>query len=151
MSRPTKCRRVCQFPKILEFSPHGEAGGEPIVLTVDEFEAIRLIDKEGLNQEECGTQLGIGRTTAQKIYESARKKIADALVLGCTLKIEGGDFHLCSGSTDFCYKKDCIKRQIQKNTKQKKDENITVDIVGKICSALDCTPNDIMEFRCGSK
>lgn len=112
MPRPTKCRRVCYFPEVLEFSPTGAVSGESIVLTVDELETIRLIDKENLSQEECGAQLGVGRTTAQKIYETARKKIADALVLGFTLKIEGGEFQLCSGSTDFCYKKDCIKRQI---------------------------------------
>ena len=122
MPRPTKCRRVCYFPEILEFSPAGEVSGETIVLTVDEFETIRLIDREGLSQEECGVQLGVGRTTAQKIYETARKKIADALVLGCALKIEGGEFQLCSGSADFCYKKDCIKRQIQKNIKLKKEQ-----------------------------
>lgn len=123
MPRPTKCRRVCYFPEILEFSPMGEVNGEQIVLTVDEFETIRLIDKEGLSQEECGTQLGVGRTTAQKIYETARKKIADVLVLGRALKIEGGDFHLCSGSADFCYKNDCIKRQIQKKYKTEKGAN----------------------------
>ena len=127
MPRPRKCRRVCYFPEVLEFSPTGAAIGELIVLTVDEFETIRLIDKEGLSQEECGTQLGVGRTTAQKIYESARKKIADALVLGCSLKIKGGDFHLCSGSADFCYKKDCIKRQIQKEYKTEKGVRLTTD------------------------
>ena len=124
MPRPTKCRRVCYFPEILEFSPTGAVSGEPIVVTVDELETTRLIDKENLSQEECGAQLGVGRTTAQKIYETARKKIADALVLGFTLKIEGGEFQLCSGSTDFCYKKDCIKRQIQKEFKTEKGANI---------------------------
>lgn len=124
MPRPTKCRRVCCFPEILEFMPMGETSGDPIVLTVDEFETIRLIDKEGLSQEECGAQLGVGRTTAQKIYETARKKIADALVLGCSLKIEGGDFSLCNGSAAFCYKKDCIKRQIQKEYKTEKGADI---------------------------
>ena len=123
MPRPTKCRRVCYFPEVLEFSPTGAVSEEPIVLTVDEFETIRLIDKENLSQEECGAQLGVGRTTAQKIYETARKKIADALVLGCALKIEGGEFQLCSGSADFCYKKDCIKRQIQKEYKTEKGVN----------------------------
>jgi len=92
MPRPTKCRRVCYFPEVLEFSPTGAVSGEPIVLTVDELETIRLIDKENLSQEECGAQLGVGRTTAQKIYETARKKIADALVLGFEPKIEGGEF-----------------------------------------------------------
>ena len=105
-------------------APTGTVSGEPIVLTVDELETIRLIDKENLSQEECGAQLGVGRTTAQKIYETARKKIADALVLGCALKIEGGEFQLCSGSADFCYKKDCIKRQIQKKYKIEKGANI---------------------------
>lgn len=124
MPRPTKCRRVCYFPEILEFSPTGAVSGEPIVLTVDELETIRLIDKENLSQEECGAQLGVGRTTAQKIYETARKKIADALVLGFALKFEGGEFQLCSGSTDFCYKKNCIKRQIQKEFKTEKGANI---------------------------
>ena len=123
MPRPTKCRRVCYFPEVLEFSPMGAVSGESIVLTVDELETIRLIDKENLSQEECGAQLGVGRTTAQKIYETARKKIADALVLGCALKIEGGEFQLCSGSTDFCYKKDCIKRQIQNRKRIKSYEN----------------------------
>lgn len=124
MPRPTKCRRVCYFPEVLEFSPTGAVSGEPIVLTFDELETIRLIDKENLSQEECGAQLGVGRTTAQKIYETARKKMADALVLGFALKIEGGEFQLCSGSTDFCYKKDCIKRQIQKEFKTEKGANI---------------------------
>lgn len=123
MPRPTKCRRVCYFPEVLEFSPRGGPDGDPVILTVDELETIRLIDREGLSQEECGTQLGVGRTTAQKIYETARRKIADALVLGRSLKIEGGDFHLCSGRTDFCYKKHCIKREIQKEYKTEKGAN----------------------------
>lgn len=123
MARPTKCRRVCSFPEILEFSPKGEASGDTVVMTVDEFETIRLIDKEGLSQEECGVQLGVGRTTVQKIYETARKKIADVLVLGYSLKIEGGDIHLCSGSVAFCYKKDCFKRQIQKQYEIEKGVN----------------------------
>ncbi len=124
MPRPTKCRRVCFFPEVVEFTPTGEAGGEPVVLTVDEFETIRLIDREGLSQEECGTQLGVGRTTAQKIYETARKKIADALVLGRTLKIEGGDFHLCSGGAESCYKSNCFKQRLQIKYKTGKGENI---------------------------
>ena len=120
MSRPTKCRRVCRFPETLEFSTMGDAMGEPVILTVDEYETIRLIDKEGLSQEDCGTQLGVGRTTAQKIYETARRKIADALVLGRSLKIKGGDFYLCNGNSEFCYKKSCLKRQFQTEYKMDK-------------------------------
>ena len=115
MSRPTKCRRVCNLPKNLEFSPTNPPPKEAIVLTLDEFETIRLIDKEGLSQEECGTQLGVCRTTAQKIYDTARQKLADALVLGLVLKIEGGDISLCNGNMEFCYKKDCLKRRAQNN------------------------------------
>ncbi len=98
--------------------------GETVVLSLDEFETVRLIDREGLSQEECGAQLGVGRTTAQNIYEAARKKIADALVLGLPLKIEGGNFSLCNGNTEFCYKRDCTKRQVQTIHKMEKGENI---------------------------
>ncbi|MGI6096089.1 MAG: DUF134 domain-containing protein [Lachnospiraceae bacterium] len=124
MARPTKCRRVCHFPEFLEFSPTDKVTGEPIILTIDEFETIRLIDKEELSQEECGAQLGVGRTTAQNIYDRARKKIAEALVVGLPLKIEGGDYHLCNGNTDFCYKDHCLQKQLQTNILMKKGENI---------------------------
>lgn len=124
MARPTKCRRVCHFPEIFEFSPIGEKVGEPVILTIDEFETIRLIDKEGLSQEECGEQLGVGRTTAQKIYDKARKKIAEALVIGLSIKIKGGDYRLCNGNADFCYKNDCFKKQIQTKFLMNKGENI---------------------------
>ena len=124
MSRPTKCRRVCRFPETLEFFTTGETLGEPVILTVDEYETIRLIDKEGLSQEDCGTQLGVGRTTAQKIYETARRKIADALVLGRSLRIEGGDFYLCNGNLEFCYQKSCLKRQFQAEYKMDKGEDV---------------------------
>ena len=125
MPRPTKCRRVCRFPETREFSTLGERVGEPVILTVDEYEVIRLIDKEELNQEECGTQIGVGRTTAQKIYETARRKLADALVLGRSLKIEDGDFYLCNGNSEFCYKRDCAKRQQKNEYKIEKCDNIT--------------------------
>lgn len=124
MSRPTKCRRVCRFPETLEFFTMGETLGEPVILTVDEYETIRLIDKEGLSQEDCGTQLGVGRTTAQKIYETARRKLADALVLGRSLRIEGGDFYLCDGNSEFCYQKSCLKRQFQAEYKMDKGEDV---------------------------
>lgn len=103
MPRPRKCRKVCQMPQTREFRPVGESSGESyVVLTVDEYEAIRLIDKQGFSQEECSSYMQVARTTVQLIYNSARKKLADALVEGLTLRIEGGDYQLCDGEEDFC-------------------------------------------------
>lgn len=111
MARPTKCRRVCRFPETLEFSPSGKQSQEPIILSIDEFETIRLIDKDGLSQEEAAAQMGVGRTTAQKIYETARKKLALVLVEGLPLQIKGGDIRLCNGE-GFCYKSNCPQKEL---------------------------------------
>ena len=73
-----------------------------ILMTVDEYEAIRLIDREGLTQEESSQQMGIARTTVQGIYAEARKKIAQAIVEGKYLRITGGDYKLCEGRGKFC-------------------------------------------------
>ena len=71
-------------------------------MTVDEYEAIRLIDKEGLSQEECAGYMHVARTTVQSIYNSAREKLATALVNGHGIRIEGGDYILCSGEEKQC-------------------------------------------------
>jgi len=76
-------------------------------MTVDEYEAIRLIDNEGFSQEECSDYMNVARTTAQQIYASARKKIAHALVDGLPIKIEGGDYRLCNGQEQFCGRGAC--------------------------------------------
>lgn len=103
MPRPRKCRKVCQMPQIREFRPVGEtAGGNTVVLTVDEYEAIRLIDRQGFSQEECSIYMQVARTTVQLIYNSARKKLADALVDGLPLRIEGGHYQLCAGDEEYC-------------------------------------------------
>jgi len=95
MPRPRKCRKVCCLPDNDGFVP--VRGGEeltPIVLNVDEYESIRLIDREGFSQEQCGEYMRIARTTVQQIYAAARKKLADALVEGLPLRIEGGFYTL---------------------------------------------------------
>lgn len=73
--RPRKCRKVCQLPRIQEFHPLGPPPcGPAVVLNVDEYEAIRLIDRQGFSQEECSAYMQVARTTVQMIYNSARKK-----------------------------------------------------------------------------
>lgn len=102
MPRPRKCRRVCGLPNCWEFAPVGQQNRDPVILTVDEYEAIRLIDKLGLSQEECGAYMNIARTTVQQIYTVARGKLADMLVEGRPLRIEGGDYRLCDGVERSC-------------------------------------------------
>lgn len=103
MPRPSKRRKVCKLPGTKEFRPVGELHDEAIVtLSVDEFEAVRLIDRQGFSQEECGRYMQVSRTTVQTIYNSARKKIARALVEGMTLRINGGNYRLCDGDEEFC-------------------------------------------------
>lgn len=103
MPRPRKCRKVCQMPRTQEFRPVGAGENQgQVVMTVDEYEAIRLIDRQGFSQEACSSYMGVARTTVQLIYNSARKKLADALVEGLPLRIEGGEYRLCDGKEAVC-------------------------------------------------
>jgi len=70
---------------------------EEAVLAVDEFEAVRLKDLEGLEQEECAERMGISQPTFHRLILSARKNIADAIVNGKAIKIEGGNFIIREG------------------------------------------------------
>ena len=71
-------------------------------MSVDEYETVRLIDLEGFTQEECADQMNIARTTVQRIYQDARRKIAESIVRGKILRIEGGDYRLCDGLEETC-------------------------------------------------
>jgi len=124
MPRPRKYRKVCHFPQSLSFIP-AESGEEklPVILTVDEYETIRLIDREGFSQETCGDRMGVARTTVQMIYTSARKKLADMLVEGRPLLIEGGDYRLCDGRED-CGQKFCYKQHYSKQYEKPKGVTI---------------------------
>ena len=75
---------------------------------------LEQIQYEGFSQEECGVYMGVARTTVQQIYNRARQKIADALVEGIMLKIEGGDYILCSGEEKTCGCGGCKKHRCQK-------------------------------------
>ena len=85
MPRSAKCRRVCQMPTHCRFSPERPAHREAVELTVEEYEALRLMDYLGLNQEEAAAQMGVARTTVQRIF----------LVEGRPLQIGGGSYALC--------------------------------------------------------
>jgi predicted DNA-binding protein (UPF0251 family) len=78
---------------------------EEINLTIDEFEAIRLADLEGLYQDKAAEKMNVSRPTFGRIIESAHKKVAQALVEGKALKIEGGDFEMNAMRKFKCY--DC--------------------------------------------
>jgi len=89
-------RRVFCNPEFTYFKPAGARLSEleEIILTVDEFEAIRLKDHEDLEQTQAAEKMGISQPTFQRIYESARKKIADAIVNGKAIRIEGGNYKI---------------------------------------------------------
>jgi len=101
MARPKKRRRVCRIPAIRTFSPDCGAG-EQVELTLDELECVRLLDWEGMTQEQCAAQMQVTRTTVTSIYESARRKLADTLVNGKTLQISGGEVDVCEHSGHCC-------------------------------------------------
>ena len=90
MPRPIRCRRIERLPVYRSFSPDDITAAESVQMTVDEFEALRLLDDEGLTQEACAARMNIARTTVTSIYDSSRKKVADALVHGKRLLITGG-------------------------------------------------------------
>lgn len=100
MPRPRKWRNVCCLPENNLYGPLNASNstGGIIIMTVDEYETIRLIDLEAITQEECAARMNVARTTVQRIYNDARRKVAASLVDGNVLRIEGGDYKLCDGS-----------------------------------------------------
>lgn len=104
MARPVKWRKVCCLPESNRFGPLNlpADANNKVSMTVDEYETIRLIDLEGFTQEECARHMNIGRTTVQGIYIEAREKIAESLVNGKVLIIEGGEYRLCEGVGNGC-------------------------------------------------
>ena len=112
MARPRKWRQVCCLPESNRFGPLNAQINQDhfVVMMIDEYETIRLIDLEGFTQEECAKQMNIARTTVQGMYNDARKKIAESLVNGKVLRIEGGDYKLCD-SLDRSCGRGCCQRQ----------------------------------------
>ena len=87
MSRPRCCRRVSVRPQATMFKPGGGIEAGEVILSLDELEAIRLADLEGMYQEEAAARMNISRPTFGRIVEGSHKKIADALVTGKMLRI----------------------------------------------------------------
>jgi len=96
MAGPEKLRCISRFPNVGFFKPAGIPASalEGIRLSLEELESIRLKDLEGLEQEKCAQQMRISRPTFHRILVSARKKLADALINGKAIQIEGGNFEL---------------------------------------------------------
>jgi hypothetical protein len=93
MPRPKCHRHIFGIPDKNYFKPRGipSVDLEEVVLSLDEFEAIRLADHEQLYQEEAAARMNISRQTFGRIIEGAHKKIADVLIFGKALKIDDGD------------------------------------------------------------
>ncbi len=113
MSRPRKWRKVCCLPGSARYGPLDAPDNEEnfVTMSIDEYETIRLIDLEGFTQEECAVQMHIARTTVQGIYNDARRKLAESLVNGKVLRIEGGDYQLCDGLEVNCACGGCYRHR----------------------------------------
>ena len=93
MPRPKQNRKISNPPLMQGFKPFGIPRRmlSSVSLLYDEYEAIRLLDYEGMNQDQAAVQMNVSRPTLTRIYEKARKTIAQALVEGKMIMIEGGN------------------------------------------------------------
>lgn len=96
MPKPKKTKYVMFPPQVVLFKPQGIPAFmlEQVILSVDEYESVRLIDHEGLDQEGAAAKMKVSRATCARILESAHRKIAEALSEGKAIRIEGGAFIL---------------------------------------------------------
>ena len=97
MPRPKKTRFVSGYPAIAAFVPRGMGINGEVFLTIEELEAIRLSDFEHLDQEAAANMMQVSRHTYGRILTAARSIVAEALVTGKALKIEGGTFKFRGG------------------------------------------------------
>lgn len=115
MPRPRKQKIICSMPECSVFGPQGAGEtGDPVVLSVEEYETIRLIDHEGMDQAQCANELGVARSTVQRLYTDARAKIAKSLVDGRILNIRGGDYKLCPKHKDPSLCENCGRRHVRR-------------------------------------
>ncbi|MEA3378228.1 MAG: DUF134 domain-containing protein [Nanoarchaeota archaeon] len=113
MSRPRRCRRVGFRPNINFFKPSGKRKKEieGINLAVEELEAVRLKDFMGFDQNNAASKMHVSQPTFHRLLTIARKKIADALINGKSLRIEGGNFKLANSEfedlSQYCVCTNC--------------------------------------------
>ena len=123
MARPFRCRRIQPPSDLRLFKPAGVPthAVKWVALQLDELEAMRLTDLLSLYQEEAAVKLGVSRQTLGNILESARKKVADALVNGKALSIGGGSCHTTREEEQNCPRCHCRKnRGRQKHSEKEK-------------------------------
>lgn len=98
MSRPHRFRKVCNPPLMKGFKPFGlpKFKKEMVILKMEEYESIKLIDYELLSQEQAAVKMNVSRPTFTRIYNRALKSIAKAFVEGRSIEIDGGCFHFDS-------------------------------------------------------
>ena len=104
MPRPKCCRQIGAMPRETFFQPEGAAPSslDAVLLTLDEYEAIRLADLEGLYQEQAASRMNVSRQTFGRIVEGAHRKLADVIVNGKALRIEGGPVSLVGTEPSRC-------------------------------------------------
>jgi len=115
MARPKKHRRVAFNPAISYFKPRGIPMRDlsEVRLTVDEREAIRLADFLGLSHEEAGRHMNVSRATFGRIVQQARKVVADALINGKAINVEGGNYKMADEERTFMCR-NCNHRWVEK-------------------------------------
>ncbi|MCX7014499.1 MAG: DUF134 domain-containing protein [Candidatus Sumerlaeota bacterium] len=104
MPRPVCCRRISEMPGCRLFKPAGVPAVrlQRVALSLDELEAIRLADREGMYQEDAALRMSVSRQTFGRIVESARRKVALALTAGHALQIQGGEVEMCKDRSFTC-------------------------------------------------
>lgn len=97
-----KRRCICAMPSFRCFAPEGASAEDCVQIGYDEFEVLRLMDYVHLSQAACAARMGVSRATVARLYERAREAVAEVLVCGKRLMIEGGDVFVCPGARPEC-------------------------------------------------
>jgi len=143
LARPVKWRRIDNIPTVYQFNPSDQnsATGENI-LKLEELEAIRLKDLEGLEQADCAKQMEVSRPTFQRILLSAREKIADSLIHGKSIRIDGGHY-----TRNICPIRclDCGREWVESLESIEKETEVVTKCPKCHSEKLQCCPDDQSE------